>query len=115
MAEHDAHTDPRIRDTVPIEQVPYLIGQVRVASGEIRIAADMIAREAGGGPVYAAAHALSLHATRLGQWATMASALPAHLSAPPAPPPLEIVALGGRWSWARWRAAWGAFWRVWRA
>lgn len=103
--EHDPHTDPRVSGNIPAEQVPLAVAQVRKAANEVRIAAEMLARQAGGGVLYHEATALAQHACRLAQWATMASALP------PVPPPLapltdvEVRVPAG---WSRWRAVFRA-------
>ena len=105
--EHDGdpHTDPRVNAPIPTDQVPLLVAHVRKAANEVRIAAEMIARQAGGGLLYREATTLAQHACRLAQWATMASALP------PVPPPLaplvdvEVRVPAGM---PRWRAVFRA-------
>jgi hypothetical protein len=69
-------TDPRARMHIPAGRAPFAIAEIRTAAGEIRIAADALAREAGSGPVFAQAHALRVNAMRLGQMASLLSAVP---------------------------------------
>lgn len=103
--DHDPHTDPRVSEAIPRDQVPLAVAQVRKAANEVRIAAEMIARQAGGGALYYEATTLAQHACRLAQWATMASALP---PVPPPLAPLVDVEVRVPVGMPRWRAAWRA-------
>lgn len=80
-----------------------VIGSARVAAGEVRIAAEAIAREHGGGELARHARRLAQHAIRLGQAANALSAVPvddvAVLYLPPGIPLRRRV-------WAAWRATW---------
>jgi len=100
-------TDPRANEPIPAIYVPTVIGDSRLVAAEVRIAAEMIARESDGDIAHEA-RKLAAQATRFGQVVNLFSALPGAQKCALYLPP-DAAKMG------RLKLAWWAFWQVWRA
>lgn len=99
----DLGTDPRTPGALPVEQIPEIVGVSRLACGEVRVVCDALIRDCPSGAVADLARRLRQQAIRLGQVATLLSAVDVGPDAMAwARPRLPLH----RRLWAAGRAAW---------